>query len=65
MVRCAAEWCEGFKELQVSDQFSIVRSVIAAETTTATSTGAAVPTAQAFLGAKFDAMAAAVAAVFL
>jgi hypothetical protein len=54
-----------FKELQVSDQFSIVRSVIAAETSTATSTGAAAPTAQVFLDAKFGAMAAAAAAVFL
>jgi hypothetical protein len=54
-----------FKEQQVSDQFSIVRSVIAARATTASSTGAAVPTAQAFLDAKFGAMAAAAAAVFL
>jgi hypothetical protein len=54
-----------FKELQVSDQFSIVRSVIAAETSTATSIGAAAPTAQAFLVAKFGAMAAAAAAVFI
>jgi hypothetical protein len=54
-----------FKERQVSDQFSIVRSVIAARQTTATSTGRAVPTAQAFLDAKFGAMAAAAAAVFL
>jgi hypothetical protein len=54
-----------FKELQVSDQFSIVRSVIAAETSTATSTAAAVPIARAFLDAKFGAMAAAAAAVFL
>jgi hypothetical protein len=54
-----------FKELQVSDQSSIVRSVIAAETSTATSTGAAAPTAQAFLDAKFGAMAAAAALVFL
>jgi hypothetical protein len=54
-----------FKEQQVSDQFSIVRSVIAARATTASSTGAAVPTAQAFLDAKFGVMAAAAAAVFL
>jgi len=54
-----------FKEQQVSDQFSIVRMVIAARATTASSTGAAVPTSQAFLDAKFGAMAAAAAAVFL
>jgi hypothetical protein len=54
-----------FKELQVSDQFSIVRSVIAAETSMATSTGAAVPTAQVVLDAKFGAMVGAIAAVFL
>jgi|TARA_R110002003_G_scaffold502_10_gene20110 hypothetical protein len=54
-----------FKERQVSDQFSIVRSIIAARQTTATSTGRAVPTAQAFLDAKFGAMAAAAAAAFL
>jgi hypothetical protein len=56
---------KAFKEQQVSDQFSIVRSVIAARATTAGSTGAAVPTAQAFLDAKFGVMAAAAAAVFL
>jgi hypothetical protein len=54
-----------FKEQQVSDQFSIVRSLIAAKTASASSTGAAVPTAQAFLDAKFGVMAAAAAAVFL
>lgn len=54
-----------FKEQQVSDQFSIVRRVISGATATASSTGAAVPTAQAFLDAKFGAMAAAAAAVFL
>lgn len=54
-----------FKEQQVSDQFSIVRSVINARATTASSTGAAVPTAQAFLDAKFGVMAAAAAAAFL
>ncbi|KAF2025146.1 hypothetical protein EK21DRAFT_77054 [Setomelanomma holmii] len=54
-----------FKERQVSDQFSIVRSFIAVRQTTASSTGKAVPTAQAFLDAKFGAMAAAAAAVFL
>jgi hypothetical protein len=53
-----------FKELQVSDQFSIVRSIIDAGKTMASSTGAAVPTAQAFLDVKFGAMAAAAAAVF-
>jgi hypothetical protein len=53
-----------FKEQQVSDQFSIVRGVIAARAT-ASSTGAAVPTAHAFLDAKFGVMAAAAAAVFL
>jgi hypothetical protein len=56
---------KAFKDQQVSDQFSIVRSVIAARATTAGSTGAAVPTAQAFLDAKFGVMAAAAAAVFL
>lgn len=56
-----------FKEQQVSDQFNIVRSVIAARQTTATSTGAAVPTAhaQGWLGAEFGVMAAAAAAAFL
>jgi hypothetical protein len=54
-----------FKEQQVSDQFSIVRSVIAARVTTAKSTGAAVPTARAFLDGKFGVMAAAAAAAFL
>jgi hypothetical protein len=56
-----------FKEQQVSDQFSIVRSVIGSGSgsPTASSTGAAMPTAQAFLDAKFGAMAAAAAAVFL
>ncbi|KAF1921302.1 hypothetical protein BDU57DRAFT_553490 [Ampelomyces quisqualis] len=54
-----------FKEQQVSDQFSIVRSVIAARATTASSTAAALPTAHAFLDAKFGAMAAVAAGVFL
>ena len=56
-----------FKEQQVQDQFNIVRSVIAARQTTATSTGAAVPTAhaQGWLGAEFGVMAAAAAAAFL
>ncbi|RMZ71232.1 lignostilbene dioxygenase family [Pyrenophora seminiperda CCB06] len=56
-----------FKEQQVQDQFSVVRSVIAARQTTATSTGAAVPTAhvQGWLGAEFGIMAAAAAAAFL
>jgi hypothetical protein len=54
-----------FKEQQVSDQFSVVRRVILGNTATASSTGAAVPTAQAFVDAKFGAMAAAAAAVFL
>jgi hypothetical protein len=63
---------KAFKELQVSDQFSIVSSVIAAGATKASSTGATVkgaaaPSAKAFLDAKFGAMAAAAAAaaVFL
>jgi hypothetical protein len=54
-----------FKEQQVSDQFSIVRSVIAAGASTAGSTGAAVPTAHAFLDAKFGALAVMAAGVFL
>ncbi|KAL7773230.1 hypothetical protein CFE70_003194 [Pyrenophora teres f. teres 0-1] len=58
-----------FKEQQVQDQFSIVRSVIAGRQTTATSTstGGAVPTAMAngWLGAEFGLMAAAAAAAFL
>lgn len=54
-----------FKEQQVSDQFRIVRSVIDSKATRASSTGAAVPTSQAFLDAKFGAMAAAAAAIFL
>jgi hypothetical protein len=56
---------KAFKEQQVSDQFRIVRMVIMARATTASSTGAAVPTSQAFLDAKFGAMAAVAAAVFL
>ncbi|KAH7384416.1 hypothetical protein DE146DRAFT_668555 [Phaeosphaeria sp. MPI-PUGE-AT-0046c] len=56
---------KAFKEQQVSDQFRIVRSVIDSKATTASSTGAAVPTSQAFLDAKFGAMAAAAAAIFL
>ncbi|KAH8708360.1 hypothetical protein GQ44DRAFT_777222 [Phaeosphaeriaceae sp. PMI808] len=55
-----------FKEQQVSDQFSIVRSMIAAAATPARSTGGgAVPTAHAFLDAKFGAMAAVAAGIFL
>ncbi|KAF1944045.1 hypothetical protein EJ02DRAFT_452890 [Clathrospora elynae] len=60
-----------FKEQQVNDQFSIVRSVIAARETTggqgASSTAGAVPTAraQAWIGAEFGVMAAAAAAAFL
>jgi hypothetical protein len=70
-----------FKELQVVDQFSIVKSIVDAAATEASSkassmassiasslassTGAAAPTAQAFLDAKFGAMAAVAAAVFL
>jgi hypothetical protein len=57
-----------FKEQQVSDQFSIVRSVIAARAPTTTSSeGAAMPTAFAgeWLGAEFGVMAAAAAAAFL
>ena len=55
-----------FKELQVQDQFSIVRSVIGSKQTTSSSTGAAsVPTGRAFVRAEFGAMAAAAAAAFL
>jgi len=57
-----------FKEQQVSDQFSIVRNVIAARATSTTgSEGAAMPTALAgqWLGAEFGVMAAAAAAAFL
>ncbi|CAO2655197.1 Nn.00g102610.m01.CDS01 [Neocucurbitaria sp. VM-36] len=54
-----------FKEQQVSDQFSIVRSVIEAGATTATSTAGAAPTARAWVDAKFGVMAAAAAAAFL
>ncbi|KAI4674742.1 uncharacterized protein J4E84_010483 [Alternaria hordeiaustralica] len=56
-----------FKEQQVSDQFSIVRNVIAARATSTTgSEGAAMPTALAgqWLGAEFGVMAAAAAAAF-
>ncbi|OWY52798.1 DUF1749-like protein [Alternaria alternata] len=57
-----------FKEQQVSDQFSIVRSVIAARAPTSTigSEGAAMPTALAgqWLPAEFGVMAAAAAAAF-
>ncbi|KAJ4362336.1 hypothetical protein N0V83_010429 [Neocucurbitaria cava] len=54
-----------FKEQQVSDQFSIVRSVIDARATTASSTAGAAPTARAWVDAKFGVMAAAAAAAFL
>ncbi|OAL46688.1 hypothetical protein IQ07DRAFT_590226 [Pyrenochaeta sp. DS3sAY3a] len=55
-----------FKEQQVSDEFSILRSVIAARATTATSTGgAAAPTARAWVAGEFGVMAAAAAAAFL
>jgi hypothetical protein len=56
-----------FKEQQVSDQFSVVRSVIARGATTATSTAGAVPTARAgeWAGAEFGVMAAAAMAAFL
>ncbi|EOA87218.1 hypothetical protein ACJQWK_10263 [Exserohilum turcicum] len=57
-----------FKEQQVSDQFSIVRNVIAARaSTTARSTGAAMPTAipGQWMAAEFGVMAAAAAAAFL
>lgn len=56
-----------FKEQQVSDQFSIVRNVIAARVTPASSTGAAMPTAVPghWFGAEFGVMAAAAAAAFL
>ena len=61
-----------FKEQQVSDQFSIIRSVISDDTTTGAggatgsgSPGAAVPTQRAGLGAGFGAMAAVAAGVFL
>lgn len=52
-----------FKEQQVSDQFSIVRDVIAARQTTASSSGAAnAPTGTPFARAEFGALAAVVAA---
>jgi hypothetical protein len=56
-----------FKEQQVSDQFDVVRSVIAARASTATSTGGAVPTARVgeWVGAEFGVMAAAAVAAFL
>lgn len=61
-----------FKEEQVSDQFSIIRSVIDDDTTTGaggrsgtSSPGAAMPTPRAGLGAGFGAMAAVAAGVFL
>jgi hypothetical protein len=55
-----------FKEQQVSDQFSVVRSVIA-RTSTVTSTAGAVPTARVgeWVGAEFGVMAAAAMAAFL
>lgn len=56
---------KAFKEQQVSDQFSIVRSVIDARATTASSTAGAAPTARAWVDAKFGVMAAAAAAAFL
>ncbi|KAL6703517.1 hypothetical protein ACN47E_009542 [Coniothyrium glycines] len=55
-----------FKEQQVSNQFSIVRSVIAArDTTSASSTAGAVPTARAWLSSEFGVMAGAAIAAFL
>lgn len=55
-----------FKEQQVANQFSIVREVIADDTTaTASSTGGAMPTPRAGIGAGFGAMAAIAAGVFL
>ncbi|PSN65993.1 hypothetical protein BS50DRAFT_621762 [Corynespora cassiicola Philippines] len=54
-----------FKESQVADQFSIIRQVIDARATTASSTGGVVPTAMPALGPQFAGMAAAVAAAFL
>lgn len=61
-----------FKEQQVADQFSIIRSVIGDDTTTGAgggtgtgSPGLAMPTARAGLGAGFGAMAAVAAGVFL
>ncbi|KAF1970640.1 hypothetical protein BU23DRAFT_581968 [Bimuria novae-zelandiae CBS 107.79] len=61
-----------FKEQQVSDQFSIVRSIIADDTTTGASSatgtgspGAAAPTPKAGLGVGFGAMGAVAAGLFL
>ncbi|KAF2627365.1 hypothetical protein BU25DRAFT_410969 [Macroventuria anomochaeta] len=55
-----------FKELQVQDQFSIVRGVISArQTTSSSSGGASVPTGMPFVRAEFGVMAAAAAAAFL
>ncbi|KAF1846971.1 uncharacterized protein K460DRAFT_276771 [Cucurbitaria berberidis CBS 394.84] len=55
-----------FKEQQVSDQFSIVRSIVdASASRTASSTAGAAPTARAWVDAKFGAMAAVAAAAFL
>ncbi|KAH6642195.1 hypothetical protein C7974DRAFT_468610 [Boeremia exigua] len=55
-----------FKEQQVSDQFSIVRGVIAARQTTSSSSGAAsAPTGLPFVRAEFGALAAVAAAAFL
>lgn len=55
-----------FKEQQVSDQFSILRSVIGGSSATSTSsTAGAMPTAQAWVRAEFGVMAAAAAAAFL
>lgn len=51
-----------FKEQQVSDQFSIVRSVIDARATTRSSTAGAVPTARVWVAGEFGVMAAAAAA---
>jgi len=57
-----------FKEGQVSDQFSIIRSIIADDSPTSSSgsKGAAtMPTPAAGLGAGFGAMAAVAAGIFL
>ena len=55
-----------FKEQQVEDQFSVLRQVISARQTTASSSGAAsVPTGSPWVRKEFGALAAAAAAAFL
>ncbi|KAF1933228.1 uncharacterized protein M421DRAFT_192309 [Didymella exigua CBS 183.55] len=54
-----------FKEQQVADQFSIVRSVIGRQTTSSSTGAAGQPTGSPWVRKEFGALAAAAAAAFL